>query len=69
MLEPVLTRTMRNVIEVDESQSKGHEIVISVTESSSKIHKPKLYKEAVSYLVYRQQWQKVLIFLRLLPLQ
>lgn len=55
LLEPVLIRTTRDVIEVNESQSKSHQIVMSITESSSEIHKPKSYKEAVNDSVYRRQ--------------
>ena len=55
LLESEPTRTTGDVIEVDESQSKGHEIVISITESTNKIHKPKSYKETVNDQVYGRQ--------------
>lgn len=48
------------MIEVNESQSKGHKIVMLIIESSSKIHKPKLYKEAVNDPVHRQQWREAI---------
>ena len=38
LLEPVPIRIMGDVIKVNESQSKGHKMVMSITESSSKIH-------------------------------
>ena len=55
LLEPVLTRTTRDVIEVDESQSKSHDMVISIIKSSSQIHEPKSYKEAANDLVHGRQ--------------
>lgn len=60
MLEPVLTRTMGDVIKVNKSQSKDHKIVMIIIESSNKIHKPKLYEEAVNNPVHRQQWREVI---------
>lgn len=35
-------------------------MVMSITKSSSKIYKPKLYKEATNDLIYRQQWRKAI---------
>ena len=60
LLELVPTGTTGDVIEVDESQSKGYEMVMSITESSSKIHEPKLYEEAVNDLIHGRQWQKAI---------
>lgn len=60
LLEPVPAKITGDVIEVNESQSKGHEIVMSITESSSKIHRPKLYEKAVNDPVHGQRWREAL---------
>lgn len=46
--------------EVDEEVVTGkeqeHEVAMSITESSSKIHEPKTYNEAVNDLAHGRQW-------------
>lgn len=42
---------MVNTIEVNESQNKGHKMMMSITESNNKIHKAKLYEKAVNYFI------------------
>lgn len=52
LLELIAIKTMEDVIEAVESQSKGHEMVMLIIESSSKIHKPKSHEKVVNNPVH-----------------
>lgn len=48
----------KDVMEVDESQDKSHEMVMSIIVSSNKFSKPKSYEKVVNNLIYSSNGMK-----------
>lgn len=51
---------LEDLADIWEHPNKGIEKPRSVTETNSKVHKPKIYKQAIFNLVYARQWKKVI---------
>lgn len=50
--------TMQNTESMREKN--GYKIVMLITESRSKIYKPKLYNEIIHNLIHRRHWPKAI---------
>lgn len=60
-LAPPATRLeVGDGLEEDENQSKEYEVVMSMTKSSSKIHEPTSYNDAINDPIYGCRWREAI---------